>query len=78
MAETLGRYIHKNLNSFFQDGKGSFKERDPRGTLLILDRSYDISPMFVHDFYYQSLIYDFFNIEDGEICLEIEGKDEKS
>eukprot|EP00162_Nutomonas_longa_P013564 comp21617_c0_seq1/m.47672 comp21617_c0_seq1/g.47672 ORF comp21617_c0_seq1/g.47672 comp21617_c0_seq1/m.47672 type:complete len:610 (-) comp21617_c0_seq1:122-1951(-) len=39
--------------------------RDPRATLIIVDRSVDPLPLFLHDFYYQAMAYDNLQI-DGE------------
>jgi syntaxin-binding protein 1 len=44
--------------------------REPRGTLLILDRNFDLISPVVHDYCYQSLVYEFFKVgEEGEVTL---------
>jgi syntaxin-binding protein 1 len=35
--------------------------------LLILDRKFDILTPFIHDFYYQPLIYDLLNIKEHKV-----------
>jgi hypothetical protein len=42
--------------------------RQPRGTLLILDRGFDLISPVIHDFFYQSLVYEFKDVgDDGEL-----------
>ncbi|KAL8433228.1 hypothetical protein ACSSS7_004013 [Eimeria intestinalis] len=41
------------------------------GTLLILDRSVDVAPLFVHEYTYQALAYD---ILDLPVCCSTDGK----
>ena len=34
------------------------KPREPRATLLLLDRSFDIVSPVIHDYFYQNIVYD--------------------
>lgn len=34
------------------------KPREPRATLLLVDRSFDIVSPVIHDYYYQNIVYD--------------------
>jgi len=38
-----------------------------RGIFLIVDRAFDITSPFLHDYYYECMIYDMFNIKDNFI-----------
>lgn len=48
------------LNEFYSSGNYDKKRiREPRGNLLILDRSFDLIAPIVHDYYYQTNVADF-------------------
>lgn len=56
----------------FYDGFKKSKIREPRGTLIILDRSFDLIGPVVHDYFYQTNVSDFKGGlgEDGEFKLD--------
>ena len=58
------------LNEFYTDSK--IKCREPRGSLLILDRSFDLLGPVCHDYYYQSNVADFKDGlgDDGKFKLD--------
>jgi syntaxin-binding protein 1 len=72
------RYFNSNISSNFakeftnvlESKRADFNGFSKKSTLLILDRSYDIISPFLHEFTYQSVLYDFyvsdFDNETGE------------
>jgi hypothetical protein len=67
----LADELQKLLDNFYSNYPE--KVREPRGTLLILDRSFDIISPVVHDFYYQSNASEYrggFKGDDGEFKLD--------
>ena len=42
----------------FYKGHKKLKPREPRATLLLVDRSFDIVSPVMHDYYYQNIVYD--------------------
>ena len=52
---------------------GNLKNFERKGILLITDRSFDARTPFLHDYSYESLIYDFLNVSE-ERFIEINGK----
>jgi hypothetical protein len=51
----------------------SDKPRDPRGSMIILDRGFDLIAPVTHDFFYESNTYEFRDVNDeGEV--KIDGK----
>ena len=61
----LAQFLHGKLNPFYQNK--SYNEK--RGILLIVDRAFDITSPFLHDYFYECMIYDMFNIKDNIIEL---------
>ncbi len=53
----------KGLLFNFYDKKKNFN--DKRGTVLILDRSFDVSAPLLHDYYYGCMIHDLFDVKDN-------------
>ncbi|KAL8446836.1 hypothetical protein Emag_004597 [Eimeria magna] len=65
-CEQLATLVHSGLQSM------DLPSADPSGaTLLILDRSVDLAPLFVHEYTYQALAYD---ILDLPVCCDSDGK----
>ncbi|KAJ6247279.1 protein rop [Anaeramoeba flamelloides] len=52
-------------------------DQSEQGVMLILDRSVDLLSPVLHDFYYQSMVYDLLNIEDDKIKYQTETKETK-
>jgi len=60
------------LDDFYKDFK-STKIRDPRGILLILDRSFDLIGPVAHDYFYQTNVSEYkdgFIGDDGKFQLD--------
>lgn len=50
---------------------GTSKIREPRGSMLILDRGFDLIAPISHDYFYQSNVYEFKDIgDDGETKVD--------
>jgi syntaxin-binding protein 1 len=50
----------KEFNKYIESKKQDFVDKSKISTLLILDRSYDIISPFLHEFTYQSILYEFY------------------
>lgn len=77
----LSKKVAVSLNSHFEDFEKkspghAFK--DPKASLLILDRSFDMTAPLLHDYAYESLVYEVVNTPDeaDRMCSE-EVKQEK-
>lgn len=57
IAEKVARSVSTQFDEFFKR-MPKHKFRDPRSTLLILDRSFDMTAPFLHDFSYETLVYE--------------------
>ena len=45
--------------------------REPRGTILILDRGFDLIAPVIHDYYYESAVYEYKDVGDeGEVKID--------
>jgi hypothetical protein len=54
LAKCLGVKLNECLNRFYNtQAKDKIKLREPRGTMLICDRSFDLLSPLLHDYYYQ-------------------------
>ena len=62
-CQKLADFMHAKLSLFYSNK--SFNEK--RGILLIVDRAFDITSPFLHDYYYECMIYDMFKIKDNII-----------
>lgn len=61
----LAEFLHAKLTPFYKNK--SFNEK--RGILMIVDRAFDITSPFLHDYFYECMIYDMFNIKDNNLEL---------
>jgi syntaxin-binding protein 1 len=75
LAKALAVKLNDYLTRFYTtQAKEKVKVREPRGTMLICDRSFDLLSPVLHDYYYQQLVHEFKEVgEDGEVMLN-EGK----
>ena len=62
----LGEMLNVMLTDFYQIK--NFNEK--RGILLLTDRTYDVTTPFLHDYSYEALVYDFFNLKENKIIVE--------
>ena len=73
---SLCKYIATNLNSklaMFQS-ISSYQVHEPRGQLIIVDRTIDMCSCAMHDFNFMSIIYDM-NVKKDIFSIQIEGGD---
>ena len=63
VSKKLALCLHEKLYEFTRRNQ-TFKRHDPRGTLIILDRSQDLFSPLMHDYLYQGLIFDLLEPED--------------
>lgn len=69
IARDLAKKLNENLRNFYEKSR-NIKIKEPRGTMLILDRGFDLISPVIHDYYYQSLVYEFSNVKDeGEVKI---------
>ena len=67
------RTVAKSLESHLAKGEYSDKMHNPRANLIIVDRSIDISTPLMHDYTYETVIYDLLETNaKGEFDLQIE------
>ena len=77
LASRLAEYMNGHLSEFFNTR--TYNEK--RGLMLIVDRSIDISTPMLHDYNYETMVYDLFNTKDNELELndkkyKLDDKDE--
>lgn len=58
IAKALAKKVNDNLKNFYEKTR-NIKVREPRGTILILDRGFDLISPVIHDFFYESIVYEF-------------------
>ena len=59
----LAEKVNAELSQFYEVKNYN----DKRGILLILDRTIDVTTPFLHDYTYESLVYDLFKTNDNEL-----------
>jgi hypothetical protein len=72
-AEKIAQSLQKKQESFYNIYNKQKKEqtfRDPRAIILILDRKFDLISPLIHNYTYQSCIYDFLNINIQDNNIE--------
>ena len=83
LAKRVSESVNKQIKNFEENSPDN-QFRDPRATLLILDRSFDMTAPFLHDYAYEWLIYEIIEHADQaedlwteEAKQEHEGQSEK-
>jgi syntaxin-binding protein 1 len=66
VCSQLGQFLNAQLGEFYN----TKTKNENRATLLILDRTFDISTPFLHDYNYETMVYDLFNVKDNQITLK--------
>ena len=66
IVSTLAVAVHNEFKHFYDLAK---PENFSPGTLLLLDRSFDTLTPFLHEFHYQAIINDLFQLENGKKYL---------
>lgn len=72
-SKTLASILLELFEEFY-DGKNSNRIKQPRGSLLICDRTFDLVSPVVHDFFYQTNAMDIKDGVDAEGHVKIENK----
>jgi len=63
--------LNKMMSDFMSKTSKNFEPRDPRGTFIIVDRVYDLNAPLMHEYCYESIIYDVISIsKEGVIDLD--------
>jgi hypothetical protein len=52
LCKTLATKLNKALSDFYGASHKDIKVREPRGTLLVLDRTFDLLSPVLHDYFY--------------------------
>ena len=65
-SRVLASVLHEQFEEFYS-GQNQGRVKEPRGSLLIVDRSFDLISPVVHDFFYQTNVCD---MKDG---LDVHG-----
>jgi syntaxin-binding protein 1 len=66
ICSQLAQFLNAQLGDFYN----SKLKNENRATLLILDRTFDITTPFLHDYNYETMVYDLFNVKDNQISLK--------
>lgn len=78
LCEEVALNVYKKIEYLFnysggsslnKDSESQIQAREPRGTLLILDRTFDLVSPLVHDYYYQSVLFDFLKVPE-DCCID--------
>ena len=78
-CEKLGKEINRRIEELFVDDPTFWYHGDlvhsdqPRGTLIILDRRYDLVTPLLHAFSYQNLVYDLLKTRDNLLFFNPQG-----
>jgi syntaxin-binding protein 1 len=67
LCSQLAQFLNAQLGEFYNKTK---PKEENRGTILILDRTFDITTPFLHDYNYETMVYDLFDIKDGQISFK--------
>ena len=69
LCKAIAAKLNEVLSAFYQQ-QAQVKVRKPNGTILLLDRTFDLLSPAIHDYSYQSMVHEFFPVGDeGEITL---------
>jgi syntaxin-binding protein 1 len=71
VSEKIAALVYKKLEYLYNYNKSQnsiVPFREPRGTLLVVDRTFDMVSPLLHDYHYQSMVYDYLEIpENGSL-----------
>ena len=63
LAKALAVKLNDSLKKFYSQSK-HIKVREPRGTILLLDRGFDLIAPVLHDYFYESIVYEYKDVGD--------------
>jgi len=87
VCDSLAALFHKKLDTFVAQnptwwyhggGKDARQSQRDRGVLLLLDRADDCMTPLMHDFNYQSMVYDLLKTEGDRITTKVEAGEDAS
>ena len=67
MCTQLATILDAQMKEFYKDRSYPYNEK--RGILLILDRTFDITTPLLHDYNYETMVYDLFEVKDQVISI---------
>ncbi len=71
MCKDLATALHQKMSSLVKKAGKDMKPHEPRGTVIILDRSMDLTAPVMHDYCYEVMIYDLLSVsKEGAIDIE--------
>jgi len=71
ICKELATLLHKKMGELVKKAGPDMKPHEPRGTVIILDRSLDLSAPVMHDYCYEVMIYDLLNVsKDGSLDID--------
>jgi syntaxin-binding protein 1 len=85
VCDTLANLFHRKMDSFVASnpswwyhggGKDARASTRDRGVLLLLDRADDCLSPLMHDFHYQSMVYDLLKVEGDRITTQAETQED--
>lgn len=85
VCDTLANLFHRKMDSFVSSnpswwyhggGKDARASQRDRGVLLLLDRADDCLTPLMHDFHYQSMVYDLLKVEGDRITTQAETQED--
>lgn len=81
IAENVAKLLKQRIDKFLEIKKKKDDDGDKEPAapvkIVILDRSYDPLTPLVHDYYYQSLVYDLLRVENDTVEYETEDNNKK-
>ncbi|EGC40177.1 hypothetical protein DICPUDRAFT_147033 [Dictyostelium purpureum] len=69
VSALVASFTQEKIDSVMKNVK-SFRPNDDRATLLILDRSQDPLTPLIHEFTYQAMVYDLFDIQNDKFSYD--------
>ena len=72
-SRVLASVLHEQFEEFYS-GLNQGRVKEPRGSLLIVDRSFDLISPVVHDFFYQTNVCDMKDGLDVNGHIKVENK----
>ena len=72
-SRVLASILHEQFEDFYQ-GDNQRLIKEPRGSLLILDRTFDLISPIAHDFFYQTNVLDIKDLVNPDGSVKVENK----
>ena len=72
-CHVLAQLLHEQFEEFY-DGSNRSRIKQPRGSLVILDRTFDLISPVAHDFFYQTNVQDIKDGVDADGSVKVDNK----